>query len=355
MNDSGHHPAKRLRVVQWATGTIGAYALRQILEHPDLELVGVWVHSPDKVGTDAGSLCASPPCGVLATSDVDHLVGLGADCLMYMASWLDLDVVCRFLEAGTNVVCTRSELHDPESLDVATRQRLDRACQAGGTSIHATGSSPGFISEVIPLALLSIQRRLDALVIDEFGDLSQRPSPELLFDLMGFGAPPGPIDQDRWAHGAASFGPTLRQLARAVGLPLDTVEASGTVALTKATTTIVAGTLPAGTVGAQQMTVVGLRQGRPLLTFRATWYCTTELDPAWEIRPSGWRITVDGDAPMDLGIELTVPDDRLRETMPAYTANRAVNSVAALCAAAPGLRSTVELATVAPRLHQEHA
>ena len=44
------------RVVVWSTGGVGSIAIDAIRRRPDLELVGVWVHSPDKVGRDAGEL-----------------------------------------------------------------------------------------------------------------------------------------------------------------------------------------------------------------------------------------------------------------------------------------------------------
>ena len=53
------------RVVQWATGSVGASAFRAIVEHPDLDLVGVLVSDPTKDGRDAGELCGAPPTGVL--------------------------------------------------------------------------------------------------------------------------------------------------------------------------------------------------------------------------------------------------------------------------------------------------
>src|SRR6185436_421624 len=143
---------------------------------------------------------------------------------------------------------------------------------------------PGFVTEAVPLTLASVQRRLDALVVEEYADLSRRPSPELLFGRMGFGAQPGEIDVRRFAHGAQSFGPSLRLVADALGVPLDGVESTGELAVAARRPEIAAGVLPAGTVAAQRMTVTGIRHGRPLLSFRPTWYCTTDLDPAWDVR-----------------------------------------------------------------------
>jgi hypothetical protein len=338
------------RVAQWATGNIGSRSLRAVIEHPYLDLVGVHVHTPDKVGLDAGELCGRDTTGVRATGDIDEILTLAPDCVLYMPQACDFDEVCQLLEAGVNVVTTRGEFHHPASLDPGVRARIEAACERGGTSIHSTGSSPGFISEAVPLVLTSIQRRLDYLQIDEFADLSQRDSPTLLFELMGFGTDPAAFDPGRWEHGAQSFGPTLRLLAEALSLPLDAVEASGEVATASRTLDIAAGTLKAGTVAAQRMVVTGLRDGEPLLCFRANWYCTTELTPAWDLRPTGWRVIVEGDAPLDVDLRFAVPLERMGELSPGFTANRAVNAVAVVCAAEPGIRTTVDLPQIIARL-----
>jgi 4-hydroxy-tetrahydrodipicolinate reductase len=264
----------------------------------------------------------------------------------------EVDDLCALLAAGVDVVATTGMFHHPASVPAEVRARIEEACAAGGATIHATGSSPGFISEAVPLALLSIQRRLDHLQIMEFADLSQRPSPELLFDLMGFGTKPELIDPARFTFGAGSFGPSLRLVAEAVGLPLDEdgIEAGGTVATASRTVEIAAGTIEAGTVAAQRVEVVGRRRGRPLLGFSATWYCGTDLDADWDLRPTGWRVIVDGDAPLDVDLRIAVPLDRMAELSPGLTAHRAVNAVAAVVAAAPGIRTAAELPQIVPVL-----
>jgi hypothetical protein len=341
----------RYRVVQWATGNIGARALRSVIEHPDLTLAGVYVHTPAKAGRDAGDLCGLGPAGVTATCDAGEILALGADCVLYMPASCDLDEVCRLLASGANIVTTRGEFHRPASLDPAARDRVEAACARGGTSIHSTGSSPGFITEAVPLVLTSIQRRLDALTIDEFADLSQRDSPRLLFDVMGFGRPLADFDPRRLSYGKVAFGPSLHLVADALSLPLDSLEASGDVAAAARPVEIAAGRLAAGTVAAQRMTVSGIRDGRPLLRFRATWYCTTDLDPAWDVRATGWHIAVEGDAPLDVDLRFPVTLDQMAAATPGYTAHRAVNAVPYVCAAPPGIRTTVDLPQIIPALH----
>ena len=346
VNDS----VTRYRVVQWATGNIGARSLRAVIEHPDLELVGVFVHSADKVGRDAGELCGIAPTGVLATNDIDAVVALAPDCVLYMPQQCDFTELARLLESGVNVVTTRGEFHHPPSLDPTGRGQIEAACARGNTSIHSTGSSPGFISEAVPIVLTSIQRRLDRLTIDEYADLSQRNSPELLFDLMGFGRAPDTFDDARWTHGGHAFGPTLRTLADALAMPLDAVQSRGEVAVAARDIEIAAGPIPAGGVAAQRMIVEGMRRGQPLLRFRANWYCTTELEPRWELRDTGWRVNVEGDAPLDVELRFPFGLERMAETTPGYTAHRAVNAIPVVCAAAAGIRTTVDLPQVIARL-----
>ena len=76
----------RYRVIQWGTGNVGTFALGAILDHPELELAGVWVHNAAKVGQDAGALCGRPRVGIAATNDADSLLALGADCVCYAAT-----------------------------------------------------------------------------------------------------------------------------------------------------------------------------------------------------------------------------------------------------------------------------
>ena len=167
---------------------------------------------------------------------------------------------------------------------------------------------------------------------------------------MGFGADPATFDPARWVHGAQSFGPSLRTTADALSLPLDDVEATGEVAVAARDIEIAAGLVPQGTVAAQRMVVHGLRGGRPLLTFRANWYCTRDLEPAWDLRDTGWRVTVDGDAPLDVEIRFPIPLDRMAETTPGYTANRAVNAVPVVCGAPSGIRTIVDLPHIVAHL-----
>jgi 4-hydroxy-tetrahydrodipicolinate reductase len=145
----------------------------------------------------------------------------------------------------------------------------------------------------------------------------------------------------------------MRLIGEAVGLPLDSVTATGEVAVTPEKHTIAAGTLDAGTVAGLRMTVTGTHKGRPLMTFTASWCCSQVLDPTWELRGAGWNgwnVQVDGDAPLDVDIRFKIPEGQMGEMTPGYTANRPVNAIPYVCAAAPGIRTTVDLPQIIPAL-----
>src|SRR5262249_39370182 len=161
---------------------------------------------------------------------------------------------------------------DGRPLGAERRARVLDACARGGTTIYATGSSPGFITDALPFALLSLQRHVDRLEIEEFADLSRRDSPVLLFELMGFGAPPESFVPDRAKYLLGAFQPALQQLAAAAGRPVDSWSCVGEVAAARRTTTLAAGELAAGTIGAQRTKIIGLQGSGEVIRFTPTWY-----------------------------------------------------------------------------------
>lgn len=338
------------RVIQWATGNIGARALRAVIEHPELELAGLWVSSPAKAGKDAGELAGTGSCGIIATNSVDEMVATEADCVLYMRQGTDIDEVCRLLASGKNIVTTRGDFHHPGSMDPDVHTRVEQACKKGNSSIYSTGSSPGFVTEALTLPLLSLSRRLDCLTIEEFADMESRNSPELLFQVMGYGVPLGDFDQRKVDYVKHDFAASLAQIAEAIGIEIDAWTGVGENSAARNRVEIAAGAIEAGTVAAQRITISGMRGGKPVLRFRANWYCSRDIEHAdWELRESGWRIRVEGDTPLDVSIVFPVKPEDYAAFTPGLTGHRAVNAVAAVCEAPPGIRTTVDLPQVVAR------
>src|SRR5436190_21121638 len=150
--------AVTIRVVQWTTGNVGRRSVRALVAHPELELVGCYAWSPDKVGHDVGELCGIDPIGVAATNDVAALLALKPDCVVYNPMWHDTDEVVRILTAGVNVVSTAAFING-RGLG-ADRDRIADACARGGSSMFGSGINPGFV-ELLAIASANLCDRID--------------------------------------------------------------------------------------------------------------------------------------------------------------------------------------------------
>jgi hypothetical protein len=348
----------RHRVIQWATGNTGQRALREVIRHPSLDLVGVRVYDQAKDGTDAGELCGEGPTGVLATTDRDAVLKLEADCCVYMPRATGrgqtragltedelVEDVAELLGKGTNIVTTCTDLFARGvRLSNENRARVVDACRSGDTSLWASGSDPGFMTETLPMALLSVQRRVDLIEIEEFGDLSRRPSAHMVMEQMRFGKPLSEFDPERRKnHLFWEYQPPLSVLADLAGFTIDEWTAEGGVAAAKQDFKIVAGEIKAGTAAAQRVIIHGRSGDVDRIRFTQYGFVAIDVEPDWGLQPTGWRIRVHGDAPFDVRMPFPVPLDDLASFVPAFNANGPVNAIPYVCAAAPGILTTEDL------------
>jgi hypothetical protein len=218
------------RVVVWSTGGIGSLAIVAVQERPDLDLVGVWVHSEAKVGRDAGKLANGTPIGVLATNDFDALLALEPDCVVYAASGPERDAGAvadyeRLLAAGVNVVTTTStNLINPPTYPLAHRERLEAAAKTGGASIYASGIEPGFVCDQLPLVLATASRSITKVHCYEIALYDDYGVEEIMVDALGFGRP---LDSDPWINLpgaiAGEFAGQVGLIADGLGVDVDEV------------------------------------------------------------------------------------------------------------------------------------
>jgi 4-hydroxy-tetrahydrodipicolinate reductase len=345
-------PKRVYRVAQWATGRIGVMSLRELIRSPQFELVGVYIHSPAKEGKDAGELCGLPATGVKATRDINKIIALKPDCVVAVQEGCNVDDVCRFLEAGINIATSRVDYLEPERMDPDVRRRTEEACRKGGTSIHASGSSPGFSSEALPLLAISMSRRMTCMTIDEFADIPASCPDEQVTEGMGFGrAVTGVFDPALLHHHAHGFEQSINSVAKALGIKLDSIKVSGEMAGAKQRFLLPGGTpIEKGRLAAQRVTVTGLRDGKPIIRFRVNWHCTLQIDQDWDLRKSGWRLLVEGDTPIEMNVSFPVSGEAYSPAMAGITAYRVVNAAPYIVEAEPGIRTTAELPIIVPRL-----
>src|ERR1700748_594898 len=175
-----------LRVVQWATGLVGVAAIKGVLEHPELELAGCWVHSEAKHGKDVGDIIGWSPLGVTATNSVDAILALDADAVIYAPLLPNADEVAALLHSGKNVVTPVGWFY-PGEKEAAP---LEVAAQAGNATLHGAGIGPGAATELFPLLLSVMSTGVTFVRSEEFSDLRTYGAPDVLRHVMGFGGTP---------------------------------------------------------------------------------------------------------------------------------------------------------------------
>ena len=352
---NGQRPPRTYRVVQWSAGRMGKKSIRGVVDHPDLDLVGLYVYSEEKEGVDAGVLAGIEPLGITATRDIEKVVALAPDCVLYMQEGFDLDDLTRLLGSGINVVTTRNEFFYGPAMDPTIRSRIEEACHRGGTTIHATGSSPGFSTTTMPLTLVNPMRRLDEITIDEYADIPASVGPEMI-KRMGFGirVDSTEIDPALLAPTVVGYQQSLVALADAIGLPLDGFEVRCDIARAAEPYTLSDGwVIEKGTMAGQRLTVAGIRNGGPFITFRAHWFCTQQLDPDWRVGGEGWLFTTKGDAPMQVRVTYGRTDEGYSEHLAGYTAHPALNAIPYVVQAEPGIVTIFDLPPIVARLGAE--
>jgi 2,4-diaminopentanoate dehydrogenase len=337
------------RVIQWATGGVGRAAIEGVLDHPELELVGCWVHSAAKVGRDAGEIAGRSPAGVKATEDVDALLALRADCVIYAPLLPFTEDVVRILESGANVVTPLGWFYPFRTMDVSA---IAAACRKGRTTLHGTGIHPGGITERFPLAVSALCRAITHVRAEEFSDIRTYGAVEVIRDIMLFGATPEEARQcPMIALLGGGFSQSIHMIGAALGVELDPQIATlHEMAVATAPIESPIGPIPAGRIAAQRFTWRGLVGGEPVITARVNWLMGEEnLDPPWSFGEEHERfeIEVTGDPSVRLTFHGLHPESiaagLARSPGIVATAMHCVNAVPYVCRAEPGIRTYLDL------------
>jgi hypothetical protein len=342
------------RVIQWSTGNVGVAALRCIIGHPELELVGVWVHSDAKVGKDAGELCGLPPTGVLATNDVDALLALDADCVSYTATadLRPMDAIndmARILASGKNVVSSSvvAAIYAGH-LEPALRKPLDDACAAAGVSCFTSGIDPGWANDALPLLLTGTCEDVETLRVMEIVNYKDYEQPTVLFETMGFGKPldakpllliPGVL--------TFAWGGVLKVLAAGLGVEIDEIVEIHERKPAPAKIDLGFGVIEEGTTAALRFEVQGVINGEPRIIVEHVTRLDDALCPDWPqpVGAGGYRVVVTGTPSYQCDVQMTAKPGQ-GDPGVIGTAGRLVNSIPAVCAAAPGILSALDLPLV---------
>lgn len=345
----------KIRVAQVATGNAGKLTLRQLIRDDRFELVAVSTSNPDKVGKDAGELAGlDVTTGVAAVGDLDALIATAPDAVVYCAMGDTRPVeatndVRKLLEAGIDVVGSApGTLQYPlGTMPQKVIDKVEASAQAGGASVYITGVDPGFASDLLPLALASTCQRVEQITCYELADYATYDGAEVMFDLMGFGHPvdstpmlflPGVL--------GLAWGTAIRMMAAAIGVEVDEIVEFWEAEPAPETYEISAGTIEKGTIAALHFSISGMVAGHPAIVVEHVTRTRDDLRPDWARPSSGggaYRIEITGEPSYVVDVVPSSEHGDHNHAAIVAACGRIVNSIPDVVAAAPGIRTTLDL------------
>lgn len=340
---------KTYRVVQWATGTVGKVALAHFIDNPVFELAGVYVTNPDKVGKDAGVLVDRPNTGVLATNDVEAILALDADCVLFAPQVQDVDAVCRLLRSGKNVVSPVGPVYatDAFQADVA---RIEAAAKEGGVSFHGCGIHPGFVGDILPLTLTRLSSRIDRIEVSEIADKQKTPS--VYIDFMGFGQSPEELlAKPNCMTGAIhAFAQSMALLVEGLGKTIDDLTEKHEIAIATQDIAYPGGVIDKGTVAGQHWEWTAWSGGKPLVIYHLYYRVGDDMEPAWHLGDSRHHVVIHGEPSFEVTLQATAEADGHHPFLGIdWTALLGCTAIPQVCDAEPGFVDHIDLGVVQPQ------
>jgi len=342
---------KTYKVIQWATGVVGSAALRGIIRHPKLELVGVKVYNDAKAGRDAGDLIGAEKTGVVATQDVEAILALDADCVLYCPMPWNVDEMCRLLESGKHVI-TPCPYWFPFIQDPDAAKQIEAACKKGKVNLHASGCNPGGIAERFPLTFTGFCNRIDRITMTECGDCRTYSAVAVVRELMNLGKTPEQARNNPIKEMLKRFWyEPIDMIAEGLGSEVISYEAKHDYILANQPIETAAGIIEKGTIALNHYRHIGkTREGTEIIQ-EQIWYMDdieqTRLQSKMDIpRKSGWRIKLEGD--VNLIVDIDFPPELSQEEHVAQgmstTGFHLVNAVPMVCEAKkPGIKTFLDL------------
>ena len=337
------------RIIQFSTGNVGVHALRTLIERPDFELVGLHAASPTKIGRDAAELCGlDAPTGVIATDDIDALLSLGADCVVYTSqaetrATEAMNDIARFLKAGVNVVGSSFVwLVAPDFTDDWLRTPLEEACRAGNSTLYINGIDPGFSGDTLVYTALSLAARATSITVQEICDYGSYDDAEFTGASFGFGTAPEhqPI---LFMPGVlrSMWGIQVSSLAADLGIELDEIRERHEKWLTPIPISCTMMDVEPGHVAAVRFGVDGIRDGKVVITMEHVNRLTAVAAPDWAYppdgRPGAHRVIVAGDPGIEINTHVGLAGTDHNQGGVIATAARPINMIEAVCRAPAGI------------------
>jgi hypothetical protein len=324
---------KKIRVVQYGVGPIGASIVRLMRQKATLEVIGAIDKDPAKAGRDLGELAgaADAPWGIPVAPDAAQLLARPVDVVVHSTSSYLPNVMDQLLEclgAGCCIVSTCEELAYPYRKHPDLSAQLDAAAKEEGVALVGTGVNPGFVMDKLVLTLSAVSQRVDWAKAVRVVDASKRRLP--LQKKIGAGMTPGEFHQQVKAgvikhHGLPE---SIAMVADGLGFELDDISETIEPVIAEETVTTEFLEVAPGQVAGVHQIARGTMAGQEKIYMELKMYVGAK-DPADSVE-------LKGEPPLSLVIPGGTHGD-------VATAAVVVNAIPSILAAQSGLRTARDL------------
>jgi hypothetical protein len=355
---------KPYRVIVWGPGIVGNAAMREVIKKPELELAAVLAYSQAKEGLDAGEYLGQEPVGVKISCDQEGMIGLDADVVLFcpnMSTEVELDseatnTVCRLLESGKNVVTPIGWWYPPYHSQ-ALADKLESACQKGGTCLHSTGVNPGWLYERIITTLTGASTTLKHIHVQELSDNSHIESTDMMTGL-GYGQD---MSITPWIEnvGDRGYHETLALTCHILGVELDRIDSEKNYFVAREDIPLIPMTVAKGTRAGVNFLYHAIVNGEKFITLEEIWYVDErdlpeglERGDYYNIKIEGEPVSVKGQFQLMASVEENLERHPGDNTLPAYyaTAIPLIQAIPIVCGAKPGIVYANSFANFSPDL-----
>ncbi len=323
---------------------MGKTCLRAIIDHPDLELAGLYVYGENKEGRDAGEIARRELTGIIATRSMEEILAIDADVIIHAPRIqfpydAHKEDICRLLASGKNLITINGHSF-PAYHGQAYAKTFENACAEGSSTLFCAGLNPGFVVDKIAAVATGICTTIDSISIREVYNCREMPGHDYVFNVMGMGSKPNELDLDAGPLAElfdGQFAELVCHLAHRLGVELDRIEPDHDVVTTPKDIHAVAGVVPAGTVAATNWRWHAIVAGKRFITLSVNWIMDEDL-PGYE-GFDHWSIQLRGKPGLDISMNLVEPEDTSVKTKAVQygVAGSVINSIPEVCAAEPGI------------------
>jgi hypothetical protein len=318
-----------IRALLYGLGPIGAMVARQLATRDGFRVVGAVDVDPAKVGRDVGEISGvGRPLRVKVNPDAVGTIKQARPDVVVLCTSSSLKNVMPQIEvalkARVPVVTTTEELSYPVKRNAAMAKKIDAMARRAKVAVLSTGVNPGFVMDVLPIALTAACERVESVTVNRVQDARTR---RLTFQQkIGAGLTREQFDREvaRGSVRHMGLAESITMIADALGWQLDRVtdEVAPKIADVAVASEFLA--VDPGYVSGIVQDGVGYRHGTAVIKLHIEAYlgATDSYDST----------VIEGSPKLTMKISGGVPGDLA-------TASMVVNSIPKVLAAPPGLQT----------------